>query len=61
LNTSEQTEQLIHVTFNSFLFGFIDDMYLIVKPYMPSGTVERWRYIELQAQIRMGRADFDLN
>ena len=50
------------MTFNSFLFGFIDDMYLIVRPYAnPLDESQEWRVIDVQAQIRLGKADFDLN
>ena len=33
LTSLDSYNEVIHVTVNSMFFGFIDDMYIIVKPY----------------------------
>ena len=43
LRTLNAVDQLIHVTFNSFLFGFIDDMYIMNKEYQAAEETITWR------------------
>ena len=38
---------LIHVTFNSALMGFIDDMYMTTEVYMPSGAKLAQRQLKI--------------
>ena len=38
LSSSAESDNLIHVTFNSGFFGFIDDMYIITEVYMMEGS-----------------------
>ena len=37
LSSSDDHGFLIHVSFNSGVFGFIDDMYMQTEIYMPEG------------------------
>ena len=48
---------LIHVTVNSKLMGFIDDMYMVAQPY---GDIENPSQLQvsMQSQLRMGSSDF---
>ena len=50
---------LIHVTFNSAIFGFIDDLYMMTMEYIPDISKSPQRKIEIQSQLRMGSYDFD--
>lgn len=62
LNESDENNQLIHVTFNSAIFGFIDDMFIITEVYQPSDpTALESRNLKIQSQLRIGRYDFDQN
>lgn len=48
LSSSNQNDQLIHVTFNSAIFGFLDDMYIMNTPYEMSGsTSTTYRALEI--------------
>ena len=40
---------LIHVSFNSALFGFIDDMYMATEIYLPSGATFSQRSLKIQS------------
>ena len=46
LSSRNDYGSLIHVSFNSGLFGFIDDMYMTTEPYVPSGSSEA-RYLKI--------------
>ena len=59
LDEIEKNSILIHVTFNSAIFGFIDDMYIMSLPYFADGKNQR--KLEMQSQLRMGSYDFDQN
>ena len=62
LSTMDTHNELIHVTFNSAIFGFIDDMFMISNEYLASGaTIPISRKLSLQSQLRMGSYDFDQN
>lgn len=51
---------LIHVTFNSAIFGFIDDLYIMTSEYIPDlSNPKKERKLEIQSQLRMGSYDFD--
>ena len=56
---------LIHVTFNSAIVGFIDDMYIITSRYKPenasSTDFEYQRVLKIMSQLRMGWSDLDVN
>lgn len=52
---------LIHVTFNSAIFGFIDDMFMVTEPFTQSGAKTPSRKLSIQSQLRMGSYDFDQN
>ena len=41
LDEIEKNSILIHVTFNSAIFGFIDDMYIMSLPYFADGKNQR--------------------
>ena len=47
----------IHVTVNSFFFGFLDDLYIMSTD---GGSVVE-RYLTMQSQLRLGSSDFDQN
>ena len=49
--------QTIHVTVNSFFFGFLDDLYIMST----DGGSEVERYLTMQSQLRLGSSDFDQN
>ena len=51
---------LIHVTFNSAIFGFIDDLYIMTYLYEPTVDLSM-RKISIMSQLRMGSYDFDQN
>ena len=59
LDDSDENNQLIHVTFNSALFGFLDDMYIISEPYELDNKAVR--KLSIQSQLRIGSNDFDQN
>ena len=63
LDSSNEYDQLIHVTFDSALFGFIDDMYMITEPYtlVTSTETKEARLLSIQSQLRIGSYDFDQN
>ena len=46
----------MHITLNSFIFGFIDDMYLSYR-YVDGDVI----YLTAQSQLRMGSDDFNKN
>ena len=56
---------LIHVTFNSAIVGFIDDMYIITSRYKPESApstgFEYQRVLKIMSQLRMGWSDLDVN
>ena len=62
LNTSGN---LIHITFNSAIFGFIDDMYMQTEPLagaaLAQGEESSDREVKMQSQLRIGSYDFDQN
>ena len=47
---------LIHVTVNSFIFGFIDDMYMTVTPFYYNKEV--MLELKIMSQLRDGEGDF---
>ena len=50
----------IHVTVNSFFFGFLDDLYIISED--AGGSIPMLnRYLTMQSQLRLGSSDFDQN
>lgn len=53
---SDSTSTTVHVTINSFFFGFIDDLYFLTYPY---GQQSSQRAIKMQSQLRMGKSDFE--
>ena len=61
LSKMDTHNNLIHVTFNSAIFGFLDDMYIITNEYIPEGITSPWRKLSIMCQLRMGKYDFDLN
>lgn len=63
LADSDDNNQLIHVTLNSALFGFLEDMYIISEPYelVTSTESKTVRKLSVQSQIRIGSNDFDQN
>ena len=46
----------VHITVNSFLIGFIDDVYL---QFVYAGSDYIW--VRIQAQLRLGMYDFEAN
>ena len=56
LSDSTESNQLIHVSVNSLLFGFIDDFYMMVSPFtfIKEGKLE----LKMQSQLRIGSGDF---
>ena len=56
--SSDSTSTTVHVTVNSFFFGFIDDLYFLTYPY---GQQSSQRAIKMQSQLRMGKSDFEQN
>ena len=52
---------MIHITFNSAIFGFIDDLFMVSEVYTDGGTILPERVISIQSQLRMGSYDFDQN
>ena len=61
LSDSNDNGELIHVTFNSAIFGFIDDMYMVSEVYNDGSVRTPNRVLSLQSQLRMGSYDFDQN
>ena len=62
LTSMDSFNEVIHVTVNSMFFGFIDDLYIIVKPYpFPIATTSDRLVLNLQSQLRMGGSDFMQN
>ena len=58
LKTLSTYGNLIHITWQSVFFGFIDDMY--VSTYVAPNNVES-RVINFQSQLRIGTSDFNQN
>ena len=62
---SDTSEVTFFITVNSFLFGFIDDMYLNVVTYTDEAKDpdSDWYRMELraQSQLRLGSGDFEAN
>ena len=52
-------DKQIHVTVNSFFFGFIDDLYMVVENYKVD--LPQIAKLSLQSQLRMGSSDFMQN
>ena len=62
LSSSDEHGFLIHVSFNSGVFGFIDDMYMQTEIYNPSGTKSKlWRKLSIQSQLRTGQSGLGIN
>ena len=61
LSGSDTHGGLIHVTFNSALFGFIDDMYMATYVYDPVGALLSQRKLKIQSQLRTGESDLNIN
>lgn len=61
LTTDNTHGGLIHITFNSALFGFIDDMYMATFVYDPTGALFPQRVLKIQSQLRTGNRDLDVN
>lgn len=61
LSSDNSHGSLIHVSFNSALFGFIDDMYMVTQEYLPSGAKIQQRQLKIQSQLRTGNRDLDVN
>ena len=57
LDKSTHNGILIHVTFNSAIFGFIDDLYMMTSIYIDGENL--MRSLKIQSQLRMGSYDFD--
>ena len=47
LAESDDHDQLIHITFNSAIFGFIDDMFMITEVYQPEPTDKESRSVKV--------------
>ena len=58
LESSSANSVTVHVSVNSAVFGFIDDMYIISEPY---GATSQQRVLTMQSQLRMGSSDFQQN
>lgn len=55
LEDLDSVGELIHITVNSAVFGFIDDMYMQTDKYFPEGKEgDEARKIRLQSQLRIG-------
>ena len=61
LSASDESDQLIHITFNSAIFGFIDDMFIITEKYIDTTKAYDERQMKIQSQLRIGSWDFDQN
>ena len=60
--SSKGFDTQIHVTVNSRIFGFIDDMYMQVQQYSVGGSSDiNTIVLEVQSQLRMGSSDFMQN
>ena len=57
LKEQEKHGILIHVTFNSAIFGFLDDMYIMSLEYVKDGSNQR--QLQIQSQLRVGSYDFN--
>ena len=62
LSSNDEHGYLIHVSFNSGVFGFIDDMYMQTEIFVPEGhTSKNWRSLSIQSQLRTGKTDLGIN
>ena len=48
LSSMNTHNDLIHVTFNSAIFGFLDDMYIMSNLYQHESEVTPWRKLSVQ-------------
>ena len=51
----------IHVTINSSIIGFIDDMYIVAQPYPNLSMEPDQVQLSMQSQLRLGSGDFMQN
>ena len=62
LSSNDEHGYLIHVSFNSGVFGFIDDMYMQTEIFVPEGhSSKNWRSLSIQSQLRTGKSDLGIN
>ena len=62
LQEMSTTANLIHISFNSAIFGFIDDLFMKTELYSGTSPLPNQnRLITLQSQLRMGSYDFEQN
>lgn len=61
LENLDTNGNLIHITFNSAIFGFIDDMFMKTSVYDDGSGKTGKRVVSTQSQLRMGSYDFDQN
>ena len=59
LTTDNTHGGLIHITFNSALFGFIDDMYMATFMYDPTGALFPQRVLKIQSQLTESELGLD--
>jgi len=55
LSDSTEIDKLIHITWTSTFFGFLDDMYMVVN-MDPADSTQR--VVTIQSQLRIGKTDF---
>jgi uncharacterized protein (DUF1499 family) len=60
LDSLTTTQEQIHISVSSDLFGFLDDFYMTTMPYKGSDQQEM-RLLNFQSQLRIGSYDFDQN